>query len=640
MLERTAIQKQYPLWKMVLIAIGDMHELGWRYLVFSISDILIQIIVPVLLLVLPAQIIRLLEDDVSLSSLLGMIALILFVILVLNVLRTYLHHRIEVMGHTILESTYWSRLQKASLHCSISKLEDHKQRERFHEAQHALRTYDGESNYDGVVGMYMYLDMLLVNLGGFLAYALMAASLHVFLFVLLFFTSIISCYAKAHSIRYTYEHMGAFWENNNRFWYLKNESINMAKAKDIRMYHLYDWFKDLLNKNTAESIALYDAVKKHTMYSNEVVALMGFLRDGGAYLFLIWQLMQGNLMVSQFVLYIGVVAGFSGWITQIVESYTRLKQISAELAVFQATMSDMEERPTGEVPAFTHIDSIVFEDICFGYEEGSLLFDHFSCTLHAHTKLALVGINGAGKTTLMKLLCGLYPLQKGRILVNGVDIAALDPRSYRRMLSILFQDVQALPFSIAKNVACTWSKEDIQQLHGREMQKMYERLSMEEEERTVHYDEQRVITCLQQAGLWEKVCRLPKGIHTSLTQVLDGEGISLSGGELQRLMLARALYKDSSVLILDEPTAALDPIAESELYEEYARLCEGRMSIFISHRLSSTRFCDRILFLENGRILEEGSHEELMRQQGRYAQMYQVQAHYYQKEVAKHEAGL
>lgn len=160
------------------------------------------------------------------------------------------------------------------------------------------------------------------------------------------------------------------------------------------------------------------------------------------------------------------------------------------------------------------------------------------------------------------------------------------------------------------------------------------------QEVTNSYDEQRVITCLQQTKLYDHIEQLQDGIHTVLTQNLDPKGIELSGGQTQRLMLARALYRNAPILILDEPTSALDPIAESELYEEYAKLCADKISIFISHRLSSTKFCDRILFMEHGTILEEGTHEELIKKQGGYAHMYQIQAHYYQKEEEKHEAGI
>ena len=151
-------------------------------------------------------------------------------------------------------------------------------------------------------------------------------------------------------------------------------------------------------------------------------------------------------------------------------------------------------------------------------------------------------------------------------------------------------------------------------------------------------DEARVIECLKRVDLWQKVSALPKGIYTSLTRKVDRDGVELSGGETQRLMPARALYKDAPVLILDEPTAALDPVAESRLYEEYARMCEGKISVFISHRLSSTRFCDRIVYLENGRIAEQGTHDALMAKNGRYARMFNIQAHYYQKKVVNGEA--
>lgn len=154
-------------------------------------------------------------------------------------------------------------------------------------------------------------------------------------------------------------------------------------------------------------------------------------------------------------------------------------------------------------------------------------------------------------------------------------------------------------------------------------------VSGQKEEKT---DKERVISCLKQAGLWEKVAALPEQENTELTQERKRTGQMLSGGEVQKLMLARALYKNGSLLILDEPTSALDPLAESRIYEEYNHMTEGKTSLFISHRLASTRFCDRILFLEQGKIAEEGTHEELLRKGGRYAQIYQLQSQYYQKE--------
>lgn len=219
--------------------------------------------------------------------------------------------------------------------------------------------------------------------------------------------------------------------------------------------------------------------------------------------------------------------------------------------------------------------------------------------------MALVGNNGAGKSTLVKLLCGFYPATEGEILINSKNIKEMDIDGYQKMVSALFQETASLAFSIAMNVSGC----------GEE-----------------NMDRERVRESLRRAGLWEKVSGLLQKEDTYLTQLLDDDGIRLSGGEMQKLLLARVLYKDSQIMILDEPTAALDPIAESRVYEDYHALTAGKTSLFISHRLASTRFCDRIILLENGRVAEDGSHEELMERGGRYKEMFDIQSRYYQEQ--------
>ena len=207
-----------------------------------------------------------------------------------------------------------------------------------------------------------------------------------------------------------------------------------------------------------------------------------------------------------------------------------------------------------------------------------------------------------GKTTLIKLLCGLYRPTSGKIYLDGQELQDLSQREVFQEFAVVFQDVFAFSFPLSDNVSCVdCGREDSERLRG----------------------------SLEKAGLWERVQALPKGAQTFMNKDLDEAGVALSGGEVQKLMLARALYKDAPMVILDEPTAALDPIAESEMYERYDELVHGRTAVFISHRLSSTRFCDRILFLENGRIVEEGSHESLMRAGGAYAELFAIQAKYY-----------
>jgi len=214
----------------------------------------------------------------------------------------------------------------------------------------------------------------------------------------------------------------------------------------------------------------------------------------------------------------------------------------------------------------------------------------------------VVGLNGAGKTTLIKLICGLYRPQAGKVTLAGTDQTAYNRDEYFTMFSPVFQDIYLLTTTIAGNV----SQQALEQT-----------------------DRGKVEHCLKLAGLYDKAASLPKGMDTLLVREVYSEAVELSGGEMQKLALARALYKDAPVIILDEPTAALDPIAESEVYRQYASLTEGKTSVYISHRLASTRFCDRILLIDGHKIAEEGTHDELIQQGGKYAEMFNVQASYY-----------
>lgn len=227
----------------------------------------------------------------------------------------------------------------------------------------------------------------------------------------------------------------------------------------------------------------------------------------------------------------------------------------------------------------------------------------------AGEKLAIVGLNGAGKSTLVKLICGLYDPTEGEVLLNGVDIREYNRQEYYRLFSAVFQQFSVLEVTLAENVAQT--DENI--------------------------DWKRMGDCIEKAGLTDKVESLPQHYETHIGRKVFEDGIELSGGETQRLMLARALYKGGSIIVLDEPTAALDPIAENDIYMKYNEMTEGCTSVYISHRLASTRFCDRIIFLGEGNILEEGTHEELMQKGGNYAELFEVQSKYYKEGGASDE---
>lgn len=232
---------------------------------------------------------------------------------------------------------------------------------------------------------------------------------------------------------------------------------------------------------------------------------------------------------------------------------------------------------------------------------------NLSLKVNAGERLAVVGLNGAGKSTFIKLLLRLYEPTEGEILLNGVNIREYDKRSYYRVFSPVFQDVELFAFPLAENV------------------------SMQSPEKT---DKKRAEDCLKAAGFGEKLSELPNGVDTEILKVIHDDGVDLSGGEKQKLALARALYKNAPVVVLDEPTAALDAIAESRLYNDFDKLIGGSTAVYISHRLSSTQFCKNVAMFKDGELCEYGTHESLMEKNGAYAEMFRLQAQYYVDEEA------
>ena len=303
------------------------------------------------------------------------------------------------------------------------------------------------------------------------------------------------------------------------------------------------------------------------------------------------------MYVSSYTKLVESITGISG-------NFVSLKMESRYLSFFYDYMKIQNKRYDGTIPTEKRDDNIFeieFRDVSFKYANSETwALRHVNQKITLGTKNAVVGKNGAGKTTFIKLLCRLYEPTEGQILLNGVDIRYYDTEEYEKLFAIVFQDFNLFSFPLGENVSGS-----------------------------IEYDKERAIKCLEDAGFKERFDKMEKGLDTPLYQYDDENGVEISGGEAQKIAIARSLYKDAPFVIMDEPTSALDPVAEFEIYQKFDQMVEGKTSIYISHRMSSCRFCDNIIVFDEGKIVEQGNHEKLMSNGGLYSELWNAQAQYY-----------
>ncbi len=436
-------------------------------------------------------------------------------------------------------------------------------------------------------------------------------------FIIMLHPVVVAAMAAGTWLEYQIGKKPLAWEKKHRdFWqpldrklgYIANKINSFDCAKELRLYAADRWLLPKYARLSKERRMWARRQRNQEAACSVLSYVLSIAKEAVVYGFLIWGVLNGGIKPDEFILYVGLALSLNNGLGRMAESFRSLREHELSISDYRKMLAvpDSRKRKPEKTQEVEKAPGITFSHVSFAYpgaEENTL--KNVDIHIRPGEKIALVGLNGAGKTTLIKLLCGMYEPTEGEILINGESSVKWDLEKWYQLFSVVFQDIDVFPATILENVSSHAPEET---------------------------DRERVRKCLEQAGLLRLVEELPQGMETYLRKDIFKEGVNLSGGETQKLLLARAIYREAPILVLDEPTAALDAIAENQLYLKYNELTRGRTSLFISHRLSSTQFCDRILMLEGGRIVEQGSHEELMEKKGAYYQLFQVQSHYYQND--------
>lgn len=571
-----------------------------RVLLFCVLTATLEVLLNLTQLYIAPGIIKCVEQKVSIRVLLMTILAYTLALFVINGFKKYIEEntlfsRIEVRTKiiTMVSKKCNTTSYPNTLDANFIRLRD-------------AAYFACEGNSEATEHIWQTLTMLLKNIGGLIAYLFILSSFDPFLLLIIILTCFISFFVSRNANNWHYANKieGEKYYHKKRYIRDKAESIKLAK--DVRIFNLKDWLNELLDLVHNQYLAFRLKGEKVDLLADIIEVVLTVIRNGIAYIYLINMTLNDGLSVSSFILYFVAISTLTNWVMGVLKEMSTLHKECLDISSLREFLDYPEPFKFDDgqdIPLASNYE-IRLENVSFHYPECDKdIIHNLNLTIHPREKLAIVGLNGAGKTTLVKLICGLLSPSEGRVLLNGDDISDFNRNKYYELFSAVFQDFSILDVTIAEEIA--QCKDNI--------------------------DYQRIKECIDYAGLSDAIDKLPKGLNTHIGREVYLDGVLLSGGQMQRLMLARALYKNGPILLLDEPTAALDPLAESEIYQKYSDMANNKTSLFISHRLASTRFCDRIILIEDGGIKEEGSHEDLLKLNGEYAKLFEVQSRYYKE---------
>ena len=555
---------------------------------------------------LPARLVSDLTGQVPLRKMLLTLALIALIMWLCNAAANVM---IEFcyFASGFLDNYYAQKFVNKITDVDYDYLEDEDFQKISGNAWRVARFGQGVTNAVITLPVFMYSSVGVVVYG-----ILLARKSWILLLVLMVSLSVslwlLSIARKKHAENYEKLQLSARKEG-----YIMAQATDSAAGKDIRIYRLAGWFLEKYEESLQEMEKIYCVIHDWYTFRNVSHAFLQLLMDGAAFGLLVYQLSQGRLTASEFVFYIGLVSGFSNYFESLLRQVMGFSNTSASISYMREFLETEDRWNRGEGVGSEKLAQIKENAVKLELRNVSFTYpgnDHptiknINVTITPGEKVALIGLNGAGKTTLVKLICGFYHPTEGQILLNDIPVEEFNRDEYYGLVSVLFQDSTMMALSLDEN------------LTGQEPEKI---------------NRQRLGETLRLSGFEEVYEKLPEKGKTLLVREVNQGSTDFSGGEKQKMLFARTLYQNSPLVILDEPTAALDPIAENELYLNYGKAMENKTGIYISHRLSSTRFCDRILLLEHGEIIEEGTHDSLLAGKTRYAELFEIQSQYYKEE--------
>lgn len=596
-------QKTYGFLNNFIYALNIERKSNLRLLAITLIKPIGDIVGTLLNSYAPKYVLSFIEDDLPFNTIIMYTVIICLIMMILDVISTTCYNSFEFEYRKTEGYVEKKRMDKL-FHTDFKNMESP---DFLDYAQRAKTALNRGKGFHGVLyqsrnfiaqGTLMILSAALIGIQNILM-------MIIFIVISFGIVKISSFFTKRDKIKFS-DAMAPTWRKMN---YLESTTKKFDFAKDIRLFNMSNaFFNQLsgvnetykeLNRKHHNRMVLWEVSLGSVLIVQKILM----------YTWLVYNVVTGAYQISDFVLYVGLVSTFHASVGYVNWIYSDMRTNSLMINDYRNFVDWKEDRKTADEKD-GHITEINldkfefrFENVSFKYPgHDNYVLKNVNLTIKNGAKLAVVGVNGAGKTTFIKLMMKLYEPSEGRILLNDVDIKEYNREEYFKLFSPVFQNVECFAMPI------------------------YQNISFAEEDKT---DMNKINEVLEQSGLSEKINSYEKGIHTNLLKIFDKEGIDLSGGEKQRLAMARALYKDGKVVILDEPTAALDALAEDRMYREFENMIYGKTAVFISHRLGSTRFCDKIAMFEDGTIVEEGTHEELMAKNGKYAYMFGIQSQYY-----------